>query len=770
MRNERSGMKLTKFFIPKAIAIGLAVAVCAAFALQSSSQHKVLFEKAKFTMETKGDLKGAIELFEEIIKKYPNERDYAANALLYIGMCYEKLGKSEARSAYSRLLQDYGDQTQPVKEARSRLAKLEAIAGGPAPDKAGLTFRKIDFEGAESTNQVRLSPDGSKMLYIGAQDKQFRSGVLVVDLASGKSILLAEGVEANFMYPAIAWSPDGKKVVFRSGRGELRVVDSTGGKPGNLWSAANKDADVYPLDWSDQIKAILIALPNRNENRVSLAILPEKGGEPRMVVSGGMSELTDWTYTDWARFSPDGKSIVGMKRKEKNTDVFVWAVDDGGETRITDHAADDECPLWSPDGKYIIFVSNRAKTTDLWAVPMAGPRPAGDPIRIQSDIGKNKIPMDITRSGHLLFLGMRSVGQPPDLFVMPVDPKTGEAQGPLRPFAKYPTQSTFTRWSPDGSRIAYTSRKGNIQLPNAYVSSGGTEEDLEIPAKGHWIGNIEWSRDGKSLLFPGWNNDNNRVGIFRISLESLNIEPVQQLGEQYGPNFKGAYINIRWLPLAGRYMFAKVLSESEEELYLMDPVNYKSERVGEKYAIGGYGIPSPDGRYLVTANFQEKKVCLLTLPDGASRVLCAFPPEGWPAFSWSPDGKKLVWNEGRALKILSVPDGTIQTLVEAGPDLKTVGFYEGTPNTSWSPDGTKIAYAMQESVNAPNVRDELWVVDAAGGSARKIADAPSSHPTLQNVIWHPSGKLIFARGSAAESRAGMYEHWVMENFLPVEKK
>jgi len=38
------------------------------------------------------------------------------------------------------------------------------------------------------------------------------------------------------------------------------------------------------------------------------------------------------------------------------------------------------------------------------------------------------------------------------------------------------------------------------------------------------------------------------------------------------------------------------------------------------------------------------------------------------------------------------------------------------------------------------------------------------------VIWHPSGKLIFARGSAAESRAGMYEHWVMENFLPVEKK
>src|SRR4030042_987313 len=98
-------------------------------------------------------------------------------------------------------------------------------------------------------------------------------------------------------------------------------------------------------------RAILIALPrgglgSTNEKITSLAILPEKGGEPRPVVSGDMSELTDW-----GRFSPDGKSVAGMKRKEKNTDVYVWTVDDGIETRITDHAADDECPLWSPDGK-----------------------------------------------------------------------------------------------------------------------------------------------------------------------------------------------------------------------------------------------------------------------------------------------------------------------------------------------------------------------------------------------------------------------------------
>ena len=125
MRHERSGMKRTKFFIPLAVAIGLTAAVvCAASALQNSSQHKVLFEKAKFTMETKGDLKGAIELFEEIIKKYPNERDYAAKSLYLMGVCYEKLGDrqaQQAQAAFQKIVEDYPDQTEAVNLAKEKL-------------------------------------------------------------------------------------------------------------------------------------------------------------------------------------------------------------------------------------------------------------------------------------------------------------------------------------------------------------------------------------------------------------------------------------------------------------------------------------------------------------------------------------------------------------------------------------------------------------------------------------------------------------------------
>ncbi|MCJ7487694.1 MAG: hypothetical protein MUQ25_16235 [Candidatus Aminicenantes bacterium] len=49
-------MRFKKSFTPIVLALGLAAALCMASALQNSPQHKVLFEKAKFTMETKGDL------------------------------------------------------------------------------------------------------------------------------------------------------------------------------------------------------------------------------------------------------------------------------------------------------------------------------------------------------------------------------------------------------------------------------------------------------------------------------------------------------------------------------------------------------------------------------------------------------------------------------------------------------------------------------------------------------------------------------------------
>jgi len=112
--------------------IVILIAVFITVSGQDYPEHKILFEKAKFTMETKGDLSGAIDLFSEIINKYPEEREYAAKSQLYIGLCYEKLGVKEAQKAYRKVVDNYPEQTEAVKLANEKLSLLlraEALAG-----------------------------------------------------------------------------------------------------------------------------------------------------------------------------------------------------------------------------------------------------------------------------------------------------------------------------------------------------------------------------------------------------------------------------------------------------------------------------------------------------------------------------------------------------------------------------------------------------------------------------------------------------------------
>ena len=91
---------------------------------QEKQDHKVLFEKAKYTMETKADLKEAINIFESLIKTYPNEKEYVAKSLLYQGMCYEKLGNQEAVKKYQKLVDNFPGQKNEVALAKERLSKL----------------------------------------------------------------------------------------------------------------------------------------------------------------------------------------------------------------------------------------------------------------------------------------------------------------------------------------------------------------------------------------------------------------------------------------------------------------------------------------------------------------------------------------------------------------------------------------------------------------------------------------------------------------------
>jgi len=81
-----------------------------------------LYEKALYLEEAKGELQGAIDLYNRIAENRSADQSFQAKALLHMGLCYEKLGKQEAVKSYQRLVNNFPAQKNEVAIARERLA------------------------------------------------------------------------------------------------------------------------------------------------------------------------------------------------------------------------------------------------------------------------------------------------------------------------------------------------------------------------------------------------------------------------------------------------------------------------------------------------------------------------------------------------------------------------------------------------------------------------------------------------------------------------
>src|SRR6266542_325197 len=70
--------------------------------------------------EVQGDLKGAIAAYQKVVVAALGvSRKTTAEALVRMGQCYEKLGDSESRKAYERVVRDYADQKEAAAIARA---------------------------------------------------------------------------------------------------------------------------------------------------------------------------------------------------------------------------------------------------------------------------------------------------------------------------------------------------------------------------------------------------------------------------------------------------------------------------------------------------------------------------------------------------------------------------------------------------------------------------------------------------------------------------
>lgn len=153
-------------FPAKILTILTVVFCCLTVGAQEPETAKILFHEGLHLEEVKGELEQAIAVYQRVIEEFPSERPVAARAQLHTGICYEKLGQEKAREAYSRVIQEFGEQPEVVVEARSRLTRLTLPLISPISEKKAIAV--MPFENLTGEADFDIWENGIPELLITA--------------------------------------------------------------------------------------------------------------------------------------------------------------------------------------------------------------------------------------------------------------------------------------------------------------------------------------------------------------------------------------------------------------------------------------------------------------------------------------------------------------------------------------------------------------------------------------------------------------------------
>lgn len=214
----------------------------------------------------------------------------------------------------------------------------------------------------------------------------------------------------------LAWTPDGKRLLFpstRSGMYRLWTLDPQGGEPQLAWlgdervqepaTAPGVELIVFE-EWMHraQLRRIDVArgveiqagnyigstrwdaAPSHAPDGTRIAFNSNRSGPPGIWVSerDGRNAVQiaslGGAFVEHPAWSPDGRWIAFDASPDGRTSIFTVPADGGAPQRVTTGPGDSRNPSWSRDGSWLYFESNRSGAWRIYAQPAAG----GEPIEI----------------------------------------------------------------------------------------------------------------------------------------------------------------------------------------------------------------------------------------------------------------------------------------------------------------------------------------------------------------------------------------------------
>jgi Tol biopolymer transport system component len=251
-------------------------------------------------------------------------------------------------------------------------------------------------------------------------------------------------------------------------------------------------------------------------------------------------------------FSADGRRIA-FERWQPGTNPDVWMMEaDGASARpLTTHAGVDAIATWTPDNRRVVFLSDRDGERAIWAVDVATGREQIF-LRLDQDLEFPRLSPD----GARVAFTSKHASDTVNVWVVGTD---GSAPRQLS-FDR--ESASYACWSPDGRMLAAQVRRGENSHVVVLPASGGELRQLTDEPGQSWA--YSWSPDGSRIAFAGF-----REGFWNVWWVSLDGQRQSNLTRLTRPNVYLRY--PAWAPGGDRVVFE--YAETTGNIWLLETVS-----------------------------------------------------------------------------------------------------------------------------------------------------------------------------------------------------
>lgn len=395
-------------------------------------------------------------------------------------------------------------------------------------------------------------------------------------------------------------------------------------------------------------------------------------------------------------FSRDGKILAFTSEGDSldSQNIYLNLRPGQEPTRLTTHPYNDHSLAWSPDNTRIAFLrsGNRIdRKNQLFVIPVSGGR--------ETEIARVWHGLDWAPDGqNLAICDNEGNGSPTGIYLLSID---GTKRLPVsQPPAGENIFDSDPKFSPNGSEIAFTRWTSNSNS-DLFVVDLQSRKLRQLTSDRIRIGSIQWTANGKELLFVSNRSGNYRV--WKIAREGGAPTPVE--------GFLGEVNRLAVSPLDESLAYTRLFSDT----------NIIVENLAGRGIAAGAGLPctvnstraddspqfSPDGSRFAFMSSRSgfEEIWIANSDCSQPTQLTKFNQLGVGSPRWSPDGRSIVFdrhlNEQSDIFTIEIASGEVRQLTNhPAPDFLP----------SWSADGREIFFCSERAAIT-----QIWKIPVTGG-------------------------------------------------------